>query len=167
MKTGCEVSDISWRQTAPNHHSCSSKKYITPGGRARDEVLNLESRGSEVTAEAAILELLKEFGEGNTATMPIATFFARKQRFDESSTEYAIALDALLRHVQEKKKRQGENRDLLLTTQFMSHLHDKSVRQRLASMNPRSMTFRSLRKEPRVVSEEARQARGEATKIIS
>lgn len=134
-------------------------------GRARDVVLNLESRGGDVTAEAAILELLEEFGEGNTATTPIATFFARKQRSEESAAAYAIALEALLRHVEEVKRRQGrmsslgEERDLLLTTQFMSGLQDDSVRQRLAPMKPRSMTFRSLRQELKVVSEEARQAK--------
>ena len=76
-------------------------------GRGRDVILNLESRGGNITAEAAILELLEEFGEGSTATTPIATFFSRVQRPEETSTEYAIALDALLRHVEEVNKRQG------------------------------------------------------------
>ena len=130
-------------------------------GRARDVILNLESRGGNITAEAAILELLEEFGEGSTATTPIATFFSRVQRPEETSTDYAIALEALLRQVEEVNKRQGrqgsldEDRDLLLTTQFMKGLHDDSVQQRLAPMQPRMMTFKSIRPELRVISEEA------------
>ncbi len=133
-------------------------------GRARDLVLNLECRGV-ITADAAITELLEEFGEGSTATTPIATFFSRVQRSEETSTDYAIALEALLRHVEDVNRRQGrqwslgEDRDLLLTTQFMKGLHDDTVRQRLAPMQPRTMSFKSLRQELRIISEEARHAK--------
>ena len=133
-------------------------------GDARDVVLNLESRG-EVTAEEAIAELLEEFGEGNNATTPIAAFFARRQRPEETATEYAIGLEALLRHIEEVRKRQGnhsslgEDRDLLLTTQFMTGLHDQSIRQRLAPMKPRSMSFKMLRKELRIITAEFNQGR--------
>ena len=134
-------------------------------GRARDLVLNLECRGQK-TVEAALTELLEEFGEGSTATTPIATFFSRRQKSDETTTDYAIALEALLRHVEDVNRRQGrqwgqlgEDRDLLLTTQFMKGLQDDSVRQRLAPMQPRTMSFRSLRQELRIITEEARHAR--------
>ena len=134
-------------------------------GKARDVILNLESRGGEVTAEAAIAELIEEFGEGCTAAMPIATFFARRQRPDESPTEFAIALEALLRRTEDAQRRQGrkaslcDDRDLLLTTQFMTGLQDEAVRQRLAPMQPRRMSFRDLRQELRVISEENHQAK--------
>ena len=61
-------------------------------GRARDVILNLESRDGEVRAEAGIAELVDEFGEECTTKMPIATFFARKQRSEESAIDFAIAL---------------------------------------------------------------------------
>ena len=130
-------------------------------GKARDAVLNLERRGG-ATAERAIAELIEEFGEGVATTTPIATFFARRQRPDESPTDYAIALEALLRHVEDMQQRQGrqvflgEDRDLLLTSQFMTGLHDREVRQRLAPMRPRTMTFKMLRQELRVICEENR-----------
>ena len=133
-------------------------------GKARDVILNLESRG-EVTAEAAIAELIEEFGKGCTAAMPIATFFARRQRPDESPTEFAIALEALLRRTEDAQRRQGrkaslcDDWDLLLTTQFMTGLQDEAVRQRLAPMQPRCMSFRDLRQELRVISEENHQAK--------
>ena len=128
-------------------------------GDARDVVLNLEGRGA-ITAEEAITELLDEFGEGSAAATPIAVFFSRRQRADETAIDYAIALETLLRHVKDINQRQGrpssigEDRDLLLTTQFMSGLNDDAVRQRLAPMQPRSMSFKTLRKELRIISEE-------------
>ena len=131
---------------------------------ARDVVLNLESRGT-TTAEEAISELLDEFGEGCTAATPIANFFSRRQRSEETAIEYAIALETLLRNVEDIKRRQrrqgslGEDRDVLLTTQFMSGLHDNAVRQRLAPMQPRCMSFKTLRKELRVINEEFSQVR--------
>lgn len=128
-------------------------------GDARDVVLNLECRGA-ITAEQAIAELLDEFGEGSAAATPIAAFFSRGQRSGETATDFAIALETLLRHVNEINQRQGrpisigEDRDLLLTTQFMTGLSDDAVRRRLAPMQPRSMAFKSLRKELRIISEE-------------
>ncbi|XP_071810535.1 uncharacterized protein [Asterias amurensis] len=133
-------------------------------GDARDVVLNLESRGPS-TAEDAICELLEEFGDGCAVTTPISVFFARRQRPDETATEYAIALEALLRKVEDVHKRQGrpcyfmEDRDALLTVQFMSGLHDDRIKQRLAPMQPRKMSFKALRSELRIVAEEVRQAR--------
>ena len=41
----------------------------------------------------------------------------------------------------------------------MKGLHDDSVRQRLAPMQPRTMTFKSIHQELRVISEEARRAK--------
>ena len=126
-------------------------------GDARDVVLNLEGRGA-ITAEEAITELLDEFGEGSAAATPIAVFFSRRQRADETAIDYAIALETLLRHVKDINQRQGrpssigEDRDLLLTTQFMSGLNDDAVRQRLAPMQPRSMSFKTLRKELRIIT---------------
>ena len=128
-------------------------------GDARDVVLNLESRGV-ATAEEAITELLDEFGEGSAAATPIAAFFSRRQRTGETATDYAIALETLLRHVNDINRRQGrpisigEDRDLLLTTQYMAGLNDDAVRRRLAPMQPRSMKFKTLRKELHIISEE-------------
>ena len=56
-------------------------------GRARIVVLNLESRDGVVTAEAAITELVDEFGEEFTTSMLIATFFTKKQRSGESTSD--------------------------------------------------------------------------------
>ena len=129
-------------------------------GKARDAVLNLERRGG-ATAKMAIAELVEEFGEGVATITPIATFFARRQRPEESPTDYAIALEALLRRMEDMEQRQGrqvflgEDRDQLLTSQFMTGLHDCEVRQRLAPMRPRTMSFKMLRQELRIFSEES------------
>ena len=134
------------------------------GGRARDVVLNLESRNpSGMTAEAAFTELLEEFGEDNPAFSPMTRFYARVQKSGESASEYAIALEALLRRIEEGGKQQGyhnlfgNNRDSILTTQFMTGLQDDRCRQRLAPMRPRDMSFKELRAELRVVAEEKHQ----------
>ena len=135
-------------------------------GRARDVILNLERHSpTPPTVAAAFTELLEEFGEDHLASSPIASFYARVQRPEESGCDFAIALEALLRRVEEMKQRQGrpdslgEDRDLMLTTQFMAGLTDELIKQRLAPMQPRRMTFKALRRELHVIAEERRLAK--------
>ena len=130
-------------------------------GRARDVVLNLESRRPKaVTAEMAFRELLEEFGEDSLVTSPMTRFYSREQKLGETASEYAVALEALLRRIEERGRRQGYNslfgdsRDVLLTTQFMAGLRDGRTKQRLAPMQPRTMAYKDLRKELRVIAEE-------------
>ena len=42
----------------------------------------------------------------------------------------------------------------MLTTQFMAGLRDRRIHQQLAPMRPRSMKFKDLRQELRVIAEE-------------
>ena len=70
------------------------------GGRARDVVLNVESRVPEnLSAEAVFTELLEEYGEDRCALSPVAKLYAMTQRESESPTDYAIALESTLREV--------------------------------------------------------------------
>ena len=135
------------------------------GGRARDVLLNLDSRTPEgVDAEAAFTELLEEFGEDKTALSPVAKFYARVQRENETPMEYAIALESTLREVDEARPRRGqtsteeEGRDRMLSTQFMAGLRDLRFKQRLAPMQPRFMAFRDIRRELHVIAEEQKRA---------
>ena len=134
------------------------------GGRARDDVLNLESRAPEnLSAEAVFTVLLEEYGEDRCALSPVAKFYARTQRESESPTEYAIALESTLREVEEARRRRGHTsseeggRDRMLTTEFMYRLKDLWCKQRLAPMQPRFMSFRDVRRELHIVAEEERQ----------
>ena len=94
----------------------------------------------------------------------MAKFYSRVQRENETPTEFAISLEVTLREVEEMRRRRGqsgfeeENRDRTLATQFMSGLKDLRYRQRLAPMQPRSMTFRDIRRELHIIAEEERQA---------
>ena len=132
-------------------------------GRARDVVLNLESGAAmQVTAEEVFKELSEEFAEDSLVTSPMTRFYSREQKPTESAGEYAVALEALLRRIEESGRRQGYSslfggsRDLLLTTQFLAGLRDEPTRQRLAPMQPRNMAYRELRAELRVIAEEQR-----------
>ncbi|XP_033107946.1 uncharacterized protein LOC117109672, partial [Anneissia japonica] len=152
-----------------------SKGYTTPlpqfheivrhtGGRARDLVLNLESLGpASMTPEAALKELLSEYGELNVTVSPMAAFYARVQQPTETARDYAIALEALLRRVKEQLKglqmHDNFDRDKLLCTQFMHGLKDVAVKNRLAPMRPRQMTYKELREELHVISFELGQDR--------
>ena len=134
-------------------------------GRARDVILNLESRSpTGVTAEDAFKELLQEFGEDDLVTSPMTRFYSREQKSGETASEYAVALEALLRRIEERGRRQGysslfgDSRDILLTTQFMAGLRDGRTKQRLAPMQPRKMSFKDLRAELRVITEEQQHA---------
>ena len=50
-------------------------------GRARDVILNLESRSpTGVTAEDAFKELLQEFGEDDLVTSPMTRFYSCEQK---------------------------------------------------------------------------------------
>ena len=132
------------------------------GGRARDLLLNLEERDSEVpSANAVFKELLEEYGELDLTVSPMAAFYARLQMPNESPSDYAIALEALLRRATTYGARaQDSQRDGTLTTQFMLGLRDRAVKSRLAPMRPRDMTFKDLRRELQVINEEVRQMRG-------
>lgn len=132
------------------------------GGRARDLILNLELQGGELSAERAFRELLDEYGDGDDTTSPMASFYARLQQASETPSEYAVALEAKLRSARDRGDKaalSGESaRDAMLTTQFMYGLRDQKVRARLAPMRPRTMSFRELRKELRVICAEEKLA---------
>ena len=87
-------------------------------------------------------------------------FYARTQKSGESASDYAIALEALVRCIEDTGRQHGRHdlfgasRDVLLTTQFMAGLSDGRVQKRLAPMRPRSVTFKDLRVELRVIAEE-------------
>ncbi|XP_033645285.1 uncharacterized protein LOC117304786 [Asterias rubens] len=131
-------------------------------GRARDVILNLESRTpTRVTAEMAFAELVEEFGEDTVANSPITRFYSRTQKSGETASDFAITLEALLRRVEvtcTHNGRQdavfGDNRDSMLATQFMAGLRDRRLHQRLAPMRPRSMRFKDIRQELRVIAED-------------
>lgn len=130
-------------------------------GRARDVILNLEGRSlAGVTAEEAFQELLEEFGEDGFVTSPMTRFYSREQKAGETASEFAVALETLLRRIEERGRQQGrrslfgDSRDVLLTTQFMAGLRDGRTKQRLAPMQPRRMSYRDLRAELRVIAEE-------------
>lgn len=135
------------------------------GGRARDLVLNLECQSGEVpTAELAFSELLEEYGELDLTVSPMAAFYSRVQLPSETPSDYAIALEALLRRVQQHQGHTSQdqvqsNREGTLTTQFMFGLRDRAVKERLAPMKPREMRFRDLRRELHIINEERRQVR--------
>ena len=119
-------------------------------------------RDSEVpSANAVFKELLEEYGELDLSVSPMAAFYARLQMPNESPSDYAIALEALLRRATTYGARaQDSQRDGTLTTQFMLGLRDRAVKSRLAPMRPRDMTFKDLRRELQVINEEMRQMRG-------
>ncbi|XP_038061104.1 uncharacterized protein LOC119731892 [Patiria miniata] len=134
------------------------------GGKARDVLLNLESRTPEgLDAEKAFVELLEEYGEDKSALSPVAKFYARVQRGNETPMEFAIGLESTLREVEETRRRRGqkseeESRDKMLATQFMVGLKNLHYKQRLAPMQPRFMAFRDVRRELHIIDEEERQA---------
>ena len=126
-------------------------------GRARDVILNLEGACHGIpTPECVFSELIDEYGESSLTRSPMAAFFARVQQPNESPSEYAIALEALLRKALAGKDRE----DKTLCTQFMSGLRDKAVRDRLAPMRPRDMDYKELRRELHIIAEENRQMNG-------
>ncbi|XP_071956491.1 uncharacterized protein [Antedon mediterranea] len=133
------------------------------GGRARDLVLNLESRGPDLTTpDAALKELVREYGDLNVTVSPMAAFYARFQQSTETPRDYAIALEALLRRVcgqLESQHSELMDRDGVLCTQFMYGLRDVEVKNRLAPMRPRQMKFEALREELRIISYELAQDR--------
>ena len=131
------------------------------GGRARDLVLNLEGRFAGVpSAEEVFKELMEEYGELDLTVSPMAAFYARLQMPNETTTDYAIALEALLRRAVTYGAKYDENEhDAVLCTQFMHGLRDKGVRSRLAPMRPRHMTFKELRRELHIIQEENRKLR--------
>ena len=128
-------------------------------GRARDLVLNLNARiDGTPTSETIFNELLEEYGESNLTVDPMAAFYARVQHPNETPSDFAIALEALLR----RANTGGEcwdnvKADRTLSTQFMCGLRDQAVRDRLAPMRPRNMPYKELRRELRLISEETRQ----------
>ncbi|XP_022106446.1 uncharacterized protein LOC110987736 [Acanthaster planci] len=135
------------------------------GRKAREVLLNLEGRTPEgLDADKAFSELLEEYGEDRSAMSPLAKFYSRVQRENETPSEFAISLEATLWEVEEMRRRRGqscieeESTDKTLATQFMCGLKDLHYKQRLAPMQPRSMTFRDIRQELHIIAEEERQA---------
>lgn len=128
-------------------------------GRARDLVLNLERRNYCIPAPEVIFsELLEEYGESHLTVSPMAAFYARMQYPNETPSEYAIALEALLWRALTGEDRTDKTQpDKIICTQFMCGLRDRAVKDRLAPMRPRDMPFKELRRELHVIAEETRQ----------
>ncbi|XP_078786930.1 uncharacterized protein LOC144983691 [Oryzias latipes] len=125
-------------------------------GEARKLVLNLPS--SEQTPEKAFEELRAEYGDAQGSLDPLADFYERTQRPGESACSYAIALESILRSVEESQRRSRPfpDRDSKLTRQFLRGLCDEEVFARIAPMKPRLLSFRELQVELRDLARESK-----------
>ena len=123
-------------------------------GEARKLVLNLPV--PEQTAERAFEELRAEYGDLHCPLDPMAEFYSRMQLPNESACSYAIALEAVLRSIEERKHggQQLPDRDYRLTHQFMRGLHDEGIYNRLDPMQPWRMTYKDLRDQLRRMAHE-------------
>ena len=123
------------------------------GGEARRLVLNLSPE--EQTAAHSFQELRAEYGDTPTED-PFAAFYERVQRGGESAQSYAISLQAIFERIRLDFPRAVTEmqEDSVLCTQFMRGLREEDMRQRLAPMRPRLMTFRNLREEVRRIARE-------------
>ena len=110
------------------------------------------------TPSHAFAELRDQFGEVSPLGDPLADFYERFRLPNESSTIYAVELEATLRTVEERinKGRPLPTRNRMLTQQFMRGVRDDKVTQRLAPMKPRDMTFRDLQTELRQLERESK-----------
>ena len=125
-------------------------------GEARRLVLNLPLQ--EQQPENAFDELRAEYGDLQRSLDPLADFYERNQRPDETACSYAIALEATLRSVEESQ-RGGQpfpDRDAKLTRQFLRGLNDEGVYLRIAPLKPRLLSFRELQEELRNLAREVK-----------
>lgn len=126
------------------------------GGEARKLVLNLPPY--DRNPEKAFEELRAEYGDAQSSLDPLADFYERGQRSGESACSYAIALEAILRAVEEIQRggKPFPDRDSKLTRQFLRGLNDEDVYMRIAPMKPRLLNFRELQEELRNLAKETK-----------
>jgi hypothetical protein len=117
------------------------------GGAARKLVLNLPPE--QQTPRQAFAELKAQFGDVLLTGDPLANFYERMRLPNEQPSIYAVELEATLRTIEERsgERHTIQNRNGMLTQQFMRGVKDEKVTQRLAPMRPREMTFRELQVE--------------------
>lgn len=72
------------------------------GGEARKLVLNLPP--NEQSPERAFDELKAEYSDAHSSLDPLADFYERNQKPGESACSFAIALEAVLRTVEESQR---------------------------------------------------------------
>lgn len=123
-------------------------------GEARKLILNLPS--CQQTPEMAFEELRAEYGDTHSSLDPLADFYERGQKAGESACSYAIALEAILRAVEESQHegRPFPDRDSKLTRQFLRGLVEEEVYLRIAPMKSRLLSFKELQAELRNLSRE-------------
>ena len=126
------------------------------GGAARKLILNLPKELQNPTD--AFAELKAQFGDLLSGGDPLAEFYERVRRPNESASIYAVELEATLRLTEERMYRQisPPDRNRMLTQQFMRGVKDDKIRQRLAPMKPRDMAFREMQAELRLIEREHR-----------
>nr|XP_014340650.1 PREDICTED: uncharacterized protein LOC106702537 [Latimeria chalumnae] len=160
------VNDIQYLLNATNVpgslHFPTLVRYL--GGGARKLVLNLPP--AERCSYRAFEELRAEYSDCHLSLDPMADFYERHQRPLESASVYAIELDALLREIEENINggQPLPDRNYKLTQQFMRGIHEKEVRDRLAPMQPRYLSFKQLQAELRQLAREKMCYKGE-TKV--
>lgn len=137
------------------------------GGEARKLILNLPPH--DQTPEKAFEELRAEYSEAQGSLDPLADFYERNQRSGESACSYAIALEAILRSVEEGERggRPFPDRDSKLTRQFLRGLSDEEVYTRIAPMKPRLLGFRELQAELRNLARETKKFQQKAKKTYA
>ncbi|XP_075760798.1 zinc finger protein 697 isoform X2 [Pelodiscus sinensis] len=113
-------------------------RYLSGG--ARKLVLNLPPQ--EQFPARAVEELRAEYSDCHLSLDPLADFYERCQRPRETASAYAIELEEKL-----QRGRSFPDQDYKLTQQFMRGIRDREVRNKLAPMQPRYMTFRQLQEE--------------------
>ncbi len=126
------------------------------GGSARKLILNLPKELQ--TPKDAFAELKAQFGDMMSEGDPLAEFYERVRRNNESASIYAVELEATLRTTEERLNRPipQSNRNRMLTQQFMRGVKDEKITQRLAPMRPRDMPFRELQAELRLIERKNR-----------
>nr|XP_020466493.1 LOW QUALITY PROTEIN: transient receptor potential cation channel subfamily V member 5-like [Monopterus albus] len=125
-------------------------------GEARKLVLNLHP--THQTPKIAFGELRADYGDIQSFFDPLADFYECSQRPGESACSYAIALEALLRGVEEDQQhgKPFSDRDSKLTCQFLQGLIDEEVYACIAPIKPRLLSFHELQAELRDLARETR-----------
>ncbi len=134
-------------------HLCFATIVRHLSGEARRLVLNLPLQ--EQHPERAFDELRAEYGDLQSSLDPLADFYERSQRPEETACSYAIALEATLRSVEESR-RPFPDRDAKLTRQFLRGLNDEGVYLRIAPLKPRLLSFHELQEELRSLARETK-----------
>ena len=137
-------------------HLCFATIVRHLSGEARRLILHLPLQ--EQHPERAFDELRAEYGDIQRSLDPLADFYERSQRPDETACSYAIALEATLRSVEEAQPggRPFPDRDAKLTRQFLRGLSDEEVYLRISPMKPRLLSFREVQEELRNLARETK-----------